>query len=74
MPLDLMRRVIKHNATIIQQLYEALHQDDRAAVHDLLVDLDANNADMIVALEELSSCPPTRDTSSDEPSGDGRTG
>jgi hypothetical protein len=62
MPLDLLRGAIRRNERLVQELHEAQAHCDPDAMRDLLVELDNNNADLVVALEELAESPPTKHT------------
>lgn len=59
MPLHLLRSAVMHNAQILLRLHDAHRRCDTEAITELLAELDLNNADLVVALEELAACPPT---------------
>lgn len=71
--VDLLRRAVEHNAALVQQMFDAHSRNDHDAIRDLIVELDANNADLCVALEEITLCPPSPDPGP-AAGGAGRTG
>jgi hypothetical protein len=56
--LNRLRQTIEHNASLISDLFRAHEAQGVNAVYELLVELDNNNADLMVVLEELQSHPP----------------